>query len=72
MAARFIEKWSSALLRAMAVALAPVLARTPVVFGDVSKVKIAETAKVVNALLNVQSGNILIKDFVFLATMCVY
>lgn len=49
----------------MARVLAPVLARTPVVFGDTSKVKIAETARIVNALLNVQSGNILIKDFVF-------
>lgn len=43
----------------------PLLARTPTIFGDPNRVKVAPTAKIVNALLNVQSGNIVIEDFVF-------
>lgn len=37
----------------------------PVIFGDASKVEIAKSARIVNALINVQSGNVFIKDHVF-------
>ena len=51
--------------RFVAKCVAPHLARTPVIFGDPEKVVIAKTARVVNALINVQSGNVRINDYVF-------
>jgi len=60
-----IKKMLSAFWSRVAKSLAPALARTPTIFGDPTKVSIAKSAKIVNALINVQSGYIVIKDHVF-------
>ncbi len=52
--------------RVVARKIAPYLARTPVIFGDARKVRIAPGARVVNALMNVQSGTITIEENAFL------
>ena len=51
--------------RSIARRLAPHLTRTPVIFGDPRRVSIAKTAKVVNALINVQSGHVMIREHAF-------
>lgn len=53
------------LWRALASRLAPFLAKTPVIYGDRRKVLVAPTARLVNALLNVQSGTIVVRDYAF-------
>lgn len=61
----FFRKIIQAFWLWIAKSIAPSLARTPIIFGDNSRVSIAKSAKLVNALLNTQSGNITIKENVF-------
>jgi acetyltransferase-like isoleucine patch superfamily enzyme len=62
---RLVELITARFWRIIAKCLAPHLARTSVIFGDPRRVSIAKTAKVVNALINVQSGHVTIRDYAF-------
>lgn len=60
-----IGKLKNALWGYVAQQLVRPLAKTPTVFGDPSKLRIAPSARVVNALFNTQSGTIEVGSYVF-------
>jgi acetyltransferase-like isoleucine patch superfamily enzyme len=67
--ARIRSKLRSAYCAILKPILRPVIAdlllSEPLIFGDRSRVRVAPTAKVNNAILNVSSGTIVIEDFAF-------
>ncbi len=57
-------------LRGLATALRPYLARTPLFWGDRSRVTLGRNVHLVNTILNCRSGRVTIEDDVFFGHDC--
>lgn len=61
---------SERFFRALARALRPHLARTPLYWGDRSRIEVGQNVHLVNTILNSRSGRIVIEDDVFFGHDC--